>query len=934
MFDITSTLPKFPARHGPTGQFLPGPKKVKAPITSAIFDTTDTAFQNNVLLKKIGIEFALTTEQIVEYNKCANDVVYFIENYVMFMTLDHGLTKVKLWDFQKDILQTYVNERQTIVKTCRQVGKALSIDTPIPTPSGWTTMGKLKVGDMVFGSDGKPTQVVFATSVMYDHPCYKVTFDSGYEIVADADHMWEANVPGSKSTTWTTGELCEQLPKAKKSSGGISIKNQQPVDYGARSQLPIDPYILGLWLGGGTNSGGDITCGDYDWPHYSNHLKKIGYELTPRGFKMEKHPFPHHTGNFCVAALTTKLMALGVRDNKHIPTCYKYASIWDRQELIRGLMDSDGTVGIRTCKSGNKRVVCSFSQNIGRLMGDVREVFASLGVKTWYHESGIYANLTCTTNRFDLFNLPRKRERLALIQGNYQLQNHYIKSIEAVQSVPVCCIQVDAPNQLYLCGEGFIPTHNTSTTVGFILHYILFNTDKTVAVLAQKEKTATEILTRIKEAYQNIPLWMQQGIAAWNQTSIVVENGSRIFSESTATGAIRGFSINILYLDEFAHVPSHVAEEFVTSVYPTISSGETSKMIMTSTPYGLNLFYKFWQDAIKEKTDPNNWNGFKAIAVHWSQVPGRSQQWADQQRKVLGEHKYTQDIEAEFLGSSNTLITGIKLRQLAFVPPLEYALDKSLAIYKKTEPGHTYALVADPSEGKGLDYSAFTVFDITQAPYTIAARYRNNTVDDLVFASYIQQSALHYNSAYVTVENNNIGALVLHHITRDLDYDNCFYSIPDSDKEPTATQGRGTPGIKTSDKVKTQGCARLKTLVENDQIILQDFDMISELSTFVLGKNKRFAAEVGYYDDTTTTLWLFAWLTQQPFFRDISDIHLREKLFADREQTLADVLLPPPIITDTNFKPKPHLEVQGGVVWIDSDLGYEEALNILNGKDY
>lgn len=474
----------------------------------------------------------------------------------------------------------------------------------------------------------------------------------------------------------------------------------------------------------------------------------------------------------------------------------------------------------------------------------------------------------------------------------------------------------------------------TTITVGFILHYVLFNKHKTVGVLAQKEKVATEILQKIKQAYEYIPMWMQQGIVSWNATSVVLENGCRILSESTSTGAIRGFTINLLYLDEFAHVPSHVAEDFITSVYPTISSGKTSKIIVTSTPLGLNLFYKFWMDAKKEYTDPNNWNGFSAVETRWQDVPGRDQKWADNQLKILGPRKYAQDVEAEFLGSSNTLIIGKKLAELAFVQPLESLLENSMAIYERPIQGHSYAMSADPSEGKGLDYSCFTVFDITSSPYRVVAKFRNNQVDDVLFATYVVQAAQHYNGAYVIVENNEIGGLVLHHIINDHDYDNIFYSFTEEYKEVTVTQQARamTPGVRTSKKVKSQGCLRLKTLIESDQIIVQDFDIISELSTFVLQKNKTWAAEEGYNDDTTSTLWLFAWLTIQPFFRDISDLNLRSRLYAEREKQMLDNMPPPPVIED-NSRPRPKLEVSDGVVWIDSQYSYEDALRILNNTD-
>lgn len=475
----------------------------------------------------------------------------------------------------------------------------------------------------------------------------------------------------------------------------------------------------------------------------------------------------------------------------------------------------------------------------------------------------------------------------------------------------------------------------TTTTIGYMLHYVLFNTEKTVGVLAQKEKVATEILSKIKQSYEYIPMWMQQGISAWNATSIALENGCRILSESTSTGAIRGFTIHLLYLDEFAHVPVHIAEDFITSVYPTISSSKISKIIITSTPNGFNLFYKYWMDANKKVTDFNNWNNFVPIEVNWHQVPGRDEEWLREQKKVLGERKFNQDVLAEFLGSSNTLITSKKLNELVFIQPAESLFDNAMAVFERPQPNHSYCISADPSEGKGLDFSAFTVFDITMAPYKVVAKYRNNTVEDIMFASYIQQTGKHYNEAYVVVESNEIGSLVLYHLLNELEYDNIFYSFTNEHQELTATQATKAkvPGVKTSKKVKAQGTLTLKTIIENDQIILNDFDLVSELSTFVLKKNKTWGAEEGYHDDCVSTLWLFAWLTNQPFFRDISDLNMRSRLFAERERQIAENMPAAPVIISENYRKVPLDKDKDGQIWIPAEMAWDDALKILNGVE-
>lgn len=475
----------------------------------------------------------------------------------------------------------------------------------------------------------------------------------------------------------------------------------------------------------------------------------------------------------------------------------------------------------------------------------------------------------------------------------------------------------------------------TTITVGFILWFVLFQKAKTVGVLAQKEKTALEILGRIKMAYEQLPMWIQQGVVEWNKQSIRLENDCRILAEATASGAIRGFTINLLYLDEFAHVPPNIAEDFFTAVYPTISSGKTSKIILTSTPNGLNLFYRFWMDAIKKDTDPKHWNGFHAISARWQDVPGRDQAWADQQKAIL-KGKYEQEIETEFLGSSGTLIDGRTLRNLAHINPIQDMLDNKFQMYEQPITGHLYVLSADPSKGTGLDYSTFSVFDVTTSPWRVVGKFRDNKTDELIFPNYIQQAAMFYNNAYVIIENNEMGALVAHNLVYELEYDNVFYSMADSNAEVTASQSGKAKviGLKATKKSKMQGCQRLKTLIETQQLIVQDFDCISELSTFVLKKNGQYAAEETYHDDMVSNLWLFAWLTAQPVFKDVSDVNLRERLFDAQTSSLAEQMPPSPIIEDAKNQGRPMFDIWQGAVFIPADVDYNEALRILNGEDH
>jgi len=451
----------------------------------------------------------------------------------------------------------------------------------------------------------------------------------------------------------------------------------------------------------------------------------------------------------------------------------------------------------------------------------------------------------------------------------------------------------------------------TTLAVGYLLWYALFQHDKVIGILAQKEKTAKEILARIKNAYMNLPLWLQQGIDEWNKESIELENGSKILSESTSSGAIRGFTISLLYLDEFAFVPNNIAHDFLTSVYPTISSGKTAKIFISSTPNGMNHFYKLCMDA--KKAEKLGVPGFKLVENTWRDRPDRDQAWADDQKRVLGEEKFLQEMECEFLGSAGTLISSVALKNLSYIEALKFLLEGALHLYQEPIQGHQYILTADSSHGKELDYSAFVVLDVTQAPYRIVARYKSNIVSAQEYPNFITSVAKHYNRAYVLGENNDIGSQVLSLLVNDCEYENVFYTEDVKMVTRLTLIANKTPGVRTTSRVKRQGCNALKTLIESNQMIIEDFDIISELSTFVIKKNKTYAADEGANDDLVMCLVLFAWLTTQSIFKDLIDQDMRKRLFDKNiEQTESE--LPPSLVVIASAD-IPNTIKEDGIIW-------------------
>ena len=454
----------------------------------------------------------------------------------------------------------------------------------------------------------------------------------------------------------------------------------------------------------------------------------------------------------------------------------------------------------------------------------------------------------------------------------------------------------------------------TTTAVAYLLWTILFQDSQTVAVLANRSKTAIGILGKLQLAYENLPQWLQQGVVEWNKSRIELENGSVIIADSTSSAASRSGSFNIVFLDEFAFVPSNIASEFITSVYPVITAGTKTKILMVSTPNGMNLFYKYWNDAVNKR------NNYVPFEIHWSQVPGRDEEWKEETIKNTSEHQFRQEFETEFLGSTNTLISGLKLQQMAYQQPI--AEHEMMKIYKapvKDEKPHLYGIFVDVSEGKGLDSSAFSVIDLTTMPYEQVATYKSSSISPLLFPTAIYDAARLYNDAYILIEINNTPQIadILH---SDLEYEN-VWKIFTGNKKPQQLSGgfaRGVQlGLKMSTQVKRIGCSNLKTLVEGNKLVINDFDTISELTTFVATKSS-FAAEPEANDDMVMGLVMFSWATTQKYFREIVAHDIRKQLQLENLNQIDEETLPAPIIED-GFEH--DFMLSGGDVWEKADSG-------------
>ena len=470
-------------------------------------------------------------------------------------------------------------------------------------------------------------------------------------------------------------------------------------------------------------------------------------------------------------------------------------------------------------------------------------------------------------------------------------------------------------------------TGKSTTVVSYLLHYAVFNDNVNIAILANKASTARDLLGRLQLAYENLPKWMQQGIISWNKGSLELENGSKISSNSTSSSAVRGGSYNVIFLDEFAFIPNHIADDFFASVYPTISSGQSTKVIIVSTPRGMNHFYRMWHDAERGK------NEYVPTDVHWSEVPGRDAAWKEQTIANTSEQQFKVEFECEFLGSVNTLINPSKLRNFVYEDPIKR--NAGLDVYEHPKEENNYLMTVDVARGLGNDYSAFIVFDITNFPYKVVAKYRNNEIKPMLFPSIIYEVAKGYNDAWLLVEVNDIGDQVANILHFDLEYDNVLMCAMRGRAGQIVGSGfsgkKSQLGVRMTAAVKKLGCSNLKTLMEDDKLLTVDYDIISELTTFAQRHNS-FEAEEGCNDDLAMCLVIFSWLVAQDYFKEMTDNDVRKRIYEEQKNQIEQDMSPFGFISDGLDDMEAFVEEGTGDRWMfateDNKLQSTEVWNV------
>jgi hypothetical protein len=817
-------------------------------------------FKNIEQLPMQGAKFEYSPENIAEIIRCRDDIMYFAKNYFYILTED-GRRNIKLFPKQEEILKSFIDNRFNVLLSSRQTGKALAIETPIMTTNGWTTMGELKDGDYVFDELGNPTKILKAHPINYDRNCYEIEFDNGEKIIADEDHRWFTQTRTERKSNRlgsvrTTKQISEKVYTGNNDEPFHRIPICPTIHY-SEKELPINPYVLGYWLGDGHSNASRITIGLQDYEETSERLalyETISINLRENCATIgllrsnDKSYFRH------------KLLALNLINNKHIPRIYLESSEEQRMELLRGLMDSDGMC--------DKRKSCGICGVYQQLIIDTQELCRSLGIKTNVRTyiPKIYGKECKRAYRLEfrttkkVFHLKRKLERLPenlkLLNtvGNNRNHFHYIKKVTPINSVPVRCISVEADSEMFLCGKSFIPTKNSTLMTIMCLHQALFFEDKLICYAANIESTAKELLNKMKIAYEELPNWLKSPLKANNERSMVFENNSKILTAATSDNTFRGLSISLLALDEFAFVDTGIANNFYNAVMPAITSFKKSKVIMVSTPNGAEgLFYETYTNALKGDTS------WKANEMHWSHFPGRGEAWKKEMIGLMqNPENWGQEFDNQFhqRGTSAMNAELIKkwISHCQKVEPISVGYGGCLRIYKKYDPTHTYVFGLDTSKGLGQDFHALNILDITDLQHIQqVAVYHNNQIPVNVLTNIVYTLLMEWGEPMIMIESFGPGEACIELLKNLYNYQHIVnYKRPDKTVQPDFFS---ESGINTKNTTKIEALNNFKYYFEHLQCIeLNDLKTVFELQTFSRLANDTYRAANGKNDDLVMSL--------------------------------------------------------------------------------
>lgn len=836
-------------------------------MSTDLFDDDDFQGEDYSRTKKPGVKIDYTPEMIEELRKCKEDPIYFMENY-FYIVSKGGEILFKPYEYQKQMVRNFQNYTNNVMLTARQMGKKLVNSTPILTPHGFTTMGELKVGDVIYGADGKKTTVNYITDPNDQLKLYDIKFSNGETITACEDHLWNISTTdwhryGNKVKTLSTKEMVHLLNKlsSRTKPSRMFIEHTKVVEFDEQ-HVHIDPYILGLWLGDGHSANHRITHHVDDYTFYKECLNENISE-----FKLDNRTectgysnlnFEHH---------------YSLKNNKHIPHEYIYNSVHVRTEILKGLMDTDGYCSI----DGNTQQFYSSNKHLAEA---VRLILSTLGIKSTItfkdnDHKGCYV-VTFSTS-VEVFKLPRKLERQKSRQCDHP-KNHrlYIESItESTSTEMGRCLQVDNEDHLFLCGETLIPTHNTTVAAAFILWYAMFNDTKTILLLGNILSTAKEIMERIQFAYEMCPDFIRDGVVKYNVQTVHFENKSRIIARATTPSAARGLSVNLLYLDEFAFVQESYQSEFWSAVSPTLASSD-GRCIITSTPNTeydqfATIWYESQSHVMEDGTQLDEGgpgkNDFKGIQVTWDWHPDRDIEWAKKEEYKIGTSKFKREYNCEFVTYQETLINSVKLTEIKSRTVREHIRQTDdVRWFKPIEYGMTYCVALDPAGGTGGDDAAIQVYELPTMRHVAEWRHNMFRIPEQIKLLHRILSELAYQMhklgaknieehLYWTIESNTIGeaaVLEIQHIGID-----AFPGTLINEPRRTRT-GKIRKGMVTTRSTKKTACFHMQKLMETFRMEVASKALHRQLNDFIRSGTEDgvFKAKLGMKDDLVSAALL------------------------------------------------------------------------------
>jgi hypothetical protein len=812
----------------------------------------DASFYNgNENLLRGNSQFKWTDKMIDELKLCNKSILHFAENYFYITTLDDGKKKIELYKYQKRLLKAFKNNRFNVVLSSRQSGKALALDTPIPTPNGFVKMGDLKDKDNIYGLDGKIYNVTKAHDILYDRDCYKITFDNGEEIVADAEHLWYTQTISDrkrkynkKGSVKTTKEIINTLFNKHGGPNHRIPMCLNGIDYNQK-ELPINPYIFGLWLGDGATDGSRITIGKRDIEdtikilENNEQFKILKIQEDKRGvFALNLT-----NENRKVDSLHTILRTNNFLGNKHIPESYLLSSKEQRLELLKGLMDSDGYIT-------PKGHAYFYNTNL-KLVKEVQKLITSLGYKSFYKEKiakingvecGLVGSVYFKPRELVVklsFKVNRLKNNISKISESSRNQFHYIKDIQKIDSVPVKCITVDSPDSLYLCGNTLIPTHNTTTITIYALWIVCFQSDKRITIVANKESTAKEIFSRIKMAFEQLPVWMKPSVKSWRKDGFLLANDSAITISTTSSAGPRGTTSNLLIIDEMAHCPNELMKELWKSAIPIISSSKKSQIVVISTPKGTdNKFYDLYQDSQKENAE---WH---CEIVNWFDVPGRDEEWKKQTIGAMGSKEdFDQEFGNIFHELGKTAIDPELLINLKSQckDPILVMDNGAYKVFCEPNPESFYAIGVDVGEGIGRSNTVAQILDVSDlTSIKQVAVYATNQMSPFHFGTRLMGILDDWGRPPILVENNNNGQQVLDVLCHTHNYESVISYHFEGFSKHYNKENRF--GIHNHTNTKYKGITNFRYWTNSLKAVnIYDIDTLLELENFIRLPNYTFS---------------------------------------------------------------------------------------------